>query len=103
MSEFIASIVGVVAGSAATTLGHIVINHFQTAPTRELDKKRKEILLEMLHNPGPNGWRNMATMSNVIGATREDTARLLIEIGARASETGNDIWALIEVKPLPNA
>jgi hypothetical protein len=43
----------------------------------------------------------METLSGVIGATRDETAQLLIEIDARASETGSDTWAYIKNKPLP--
>jgi len=43
----------------------------------------------------------MKTLSGVIGATRNETARLLIELDARASETGNDVWAYIKDKPIP--
>ncbi|KPQ06085.1 MAG: hypothetical protein HLUCCA12_12815 [Rhodobacteraceae bacterium HLUCCA12] len=68
---------------------------------RERDLKRKAMLRQMLNNPGAQGWRSMKTMSGVIGANREETARLLIEIGARASETGNHVWALTKNKPLP--
>ncbi len=32
----------------------------------------------------------------------ETTKRLLLEIGARASEDGRPLWALIENKPLPD-
>jgi len=43
----------------------------------------------------------METLSGVIGVGRDEAARLLIEIDARASETGNDAWAYIKDKPLP--
>ncbi len=103
MSDFWIAIFGVIVGGCVTTIGHLVIHHFQTAQGREFDQKRKAMLTKMLENPGPQGWREMETLSSVIGATREDTARLLIELNARASETGNDAWALISEKPLPSA
>ncbi len=46
-------------------------------------------------------WRRLSTLMNVIGADEETAKRLLIEIGARASENGQPVWALIENKPLP--
>ena len=55
----------------------------------------------MLENPSKGGWRKMETLSGVIGASREETARLLIEIDARVSETGRDVWAFIKNKPIP--
>jgi hypothetical protein len=45
----------------------------------------------------------MKTMSGVIGASREETARLLIEVDARASESGNDSWAYTKIKPIPKS
>ena len=102
MNEFWAAIIGVVVGGVITTLGHLIIHHWQTAGERQRDEKRKAMLTRMLNNPGPSGWRKMETMAGVIGATREETARLLIELDARASETGNDVWAFTKNMPLPN-
>jgi hypothetical protein len=101
--EFWAGIVGVVVGGVITTAGHLIVHYWQTANVRKRDKKRKEILTKMLNSPGPSGWRKMETMANVVGASRDETARLLIELDARASETGADVWAFIREKPLPNA
>lgn len=100
-SEFWAGIIGVVAGGVVTTLGHLIVHNRQTADARKRDEKRKAILTEMLENPGPEGWREMNTMANVIGANRDETARLLIDLDARASETGKDVWAFIKDKPIP--
>lgn len=99
--EFWAGIFGVVVGGSVTTIGHLIVHHWQTADKRKRDDKRKAILTNMLQNPGSTGWRKMETMANVIGANREETARLLIELDARASETGNDVWAFIKDKPIP--
>ena len=101
MNEFWAAIIGVVVGGVVTTLGHLSIHRWQTAGERQRDEKRKAMLASMLDNPGPSGWRKMETMAGVIGATREETARLLIELDARASETGKDVWAFTKNKPLP--
>ncbi len=102
-SELWTGIVGVVVGGLLTILGHYILHRIQTESARKRDQKRKVILTEMLNNPGPNGWRKMETMSNVIGASRDETARLLIELDARASETGTDAWAFIKDKPLPKS
>ena len=51
-------------------------------------------------NAEKGGWRKMSTLSGVIGASRDETARLLISIKARGSESGEDVWALIKNKPL---
>lgn len=45
-------------------------------------------------------WRNLSTLSHVIGADEETTKRLLLEVGARASEDGKDLWAMKSRAPL---
>jgi hypothetical protein len=94
-------LLGVVVGG----LGHFLLDRFrhdrETKAQLQLDEKRKAYLKSMLVNPGPEGWRKMKTLSAVIGASRDETARLLIELNARASETGDDVWAFIKDKPLP--
>lgn len=94
-------LLGIIIGAILQYFASYFLYKQQTKTQRELDKKRKDYLLIMLKNPGPKGWRKMETLSSVIGASRDDTARLLIELGARASETGNDTWALIKDMPLP--
>lgn len=101
-STTVAGFVGGVSGAALTLLS-VVLNHWLThRKQRALDKKRKALLLQMLsQRPTGVDWRKMDTLSGVIGASREETARLLIELGARSSETGEDVWALLSEKPLP--
>lgn len=103
MNEFWLGILAVFIGAILTTVSHVVISWAQTAPARKRDEKRKAMLRELLRNPGPTGWRKMTTLSNVVGLDRDETARLLIEIDARASESGEDVWAFIADKPLPKA
>lgn len=38
--------------------------------------------------------------SGIIGASKDETAKLLIDIGARGSETESDGWACVKDKPL---
>jgi len=101
MQDFLLGIIGVAVGS----FGQFAIDHFRherdNRAQREIDAKRIAHLKAMLANPGPTGWRTMKTLSGVIGASRDETARLLIKIDARASESGNDTWAFIKDKPLP--
>lgn len=93
-------VAGAVIGSAATVavqwLSHFL--HERTAAKR--DKPRKDILLEMLSSPKYN-WRNLNTLMHVIGADEDTTKRLLLEVGARASEDGQPLWGLIKRNPLP--
>ncbi len=103
MSNFLAGLAGTLVGSGVTLLGQYVKHRWETSTSRNRDTKRKALLQQMLSTPGPTGWKKMSTMSGVIGADREETARLLIEIDARASETGSDVWAYLKDKPLPPA
>ncbi len=99
--EFWAGIIGVAVGSGLTILGQYLVHRWQTGAERKRDLKRKAMLTNMLNKPGKTGWRKMTTLAAVIGASREETARLLIELDARASETGNDVWAFVKDKPIP--
>ena len=104
MNDFWLAIIGVAFGTIGTIITQSVQHCLRTKNERKRDKKRKGLLRTMLDNPGPDGWRKMETMAAVIGADREETARLLIELDARANEKagGNDVWAYIKDKPLPN-
>ena len=101
MSAFWVGIIGVAVGGGLQMLGDFLKHRRENMIQKVTDDKRKSYLQKMLDNPGPSGWRKMDTLSGVIGASREETARLLIEVGARASETGNDTWAYTKDKPLP--
>lgn len=103
MSIFWWGVIGTTVGSAVTLLGQWVKYWWETHRARKFDDARKALLRQLLDNPGDTGWRKMSTLSGVIGANREETARLLIELGARASETGTDVWAYIRDQPLPEA
>ena len=45
-------------------------------------------------------WRKLDTLMHVIGADEEKAKRLLLELGARASEDGQSLWALKSRAPL---
>lgn len=106
MADFWLGVLGAGLGSGVTLFGQWVQHRWETGAARDRDAKRKTLLRQMLDNPGPTGWRRMETLSGVIGASRDETARLLIEIDARSSEAvaagGNDVWAYIRDKPLPD-
>jgi hypothetical protein len=93
--------VGTIIGALATISGQWVKHHLETKEKSARDNSRRKLLATMLNNPGPNGWRKMETLSRVIGADKDDTARLLVDIGARGCELGNEVWAWIKDKPLP--
>ena len=46
-------------------------------------------------------WRSLSTLSNVTGLDEDEAKRLLVEIGARGSETDPNLWGLISRNPLP--
>ena len=101
MLEFFFGIVGVAVGSA----GQFTLDHFrykrETDKQTKLDDRRKDLLRQSLENR-PEGveWRKLSTLCGIIGATPETTTRLLIELGARGSESEKEVWALLSEKPL---
>ena len=47
----------------------------------------------------PDRWRKPITLLHMIGADKETTKRLLLEIGARGTEDQQELWCLIEYHP----
>ncbi|MFO7759976.1 MAG: ATP synthase subunit I, partial [Roseovarius sp.] len=91
-------------GGLIAILGQIVVHWVKERPKKKLDDKRKETLKFMLKKenmPKDTEWRKIETLERVIGASREETKRLLVEIEARGNEKQDDVWALIKDKPLP--
>lgn len=101
MSDGWVGIVGVLVGGAITFVVQKAQYARETKQARERDDGRRKLLRQMLDNAGPGGWRELETLARVIGATPDETARLLIEIGARGSESGNNVWGYVERHPLP--
>jgi hypothetical protein len=95
-SEIVAGLVG---GLLAIG-GQIFVVWWQQRPQKKLDDDRKKTLKRLLDST-QHEWRKMETLQRVIGADRETTARLLVELGARGSTAQDDVWALIAKKPLP--
>jgi hypothetical protein len=50
---------------------------------------------------GGHNWRTLSALANVTGLTELEAKRLLVEIGARGSETNPDLWGLVSRNPLP--
>jgi hypothetical protein len=99
--SIIISIIGVsgaVIGSIATLSGNFLIHWLKIRDESLKEKPAKDLLIEMLNNK--NTWRNLDTLAHVIGADQEKAKRLLLEIGARASEDGKNLWALKSRAPL---
>ena len=95
-------LLGGIVGALLTLFGNVVLHWLKEKPKRELDKKRKAILAEMLDDSRfPEKWRKLSTLSAVIGTGDEETRRLLVEIGARGSEKADGKWGLIKNQPFP--
>ena len=98
----IVGLIGVVIGGIITVAGNFLLHHYKEKPQKELDKARIEILTTMLEDERfPEKWRNLSTLSSVIGASDEETKRLLIKSKARGSEKADGKWGLIKHHPFP--
>jgi hypothetical protein len=93
-------VAGAVVGSVATVAASIASHWWQDRAAASRDKPRKDLLLGMLSKPEFQ-WRNLDTLMHVIGADEATTKRLLLEVGARASEDGKPLWGLLSRNPLP--
>ena len=97
----IVGLIGAVVGGVLTIAGNVLMHCLEERKQRKLDSQRVSLLKQMLER---SDWRQLSTMSRVIGATPEETRRLLIQLGARASESertdGEEAWALLSKKPL---
>lgn len=93
-------VTGAVIGSVATIAAQWLSYHLQQCAMKQRDKPRKDLLLKMLQAPKCQ-WRKFETLMHVIGADEETTKRLLLEVGARASEDGQPLWGLVKRNPLP--
>jgi hypothetical protein len=90
-------------GAASSTLTTVVSHCLKEWSLARKDKSRKKLLQQMLEAKNPKyheRWRELRTLMHVIGANEETTKRLLLDIGARASEDGQDLWGLVEFHPL---
>jgi hypothetical protein len=92
---------GVIVGSVFATAGQFAFHWFQERPRRQANEKRKALLKQMLNHPSYT-WRSFDRLKHVIGADEETTKQLLLEIGARASEDGEDQWGLMSRNPFKN-
>lgn len=95
----IVGLVSAVVGSLLTLAGNIMGHCLKERAEAKRDAPRKQLLLQMLQH-SEYGWRSLETLAHVIGADDDTTKRLLLEVGARASEDGKQLWGLIR-NPLP--
>lgn len=92
---------GVLVGALVGVLGQFLNYWLKDRPKRKADDARKELLLRML-NHKEHTWRSFDRLMHVIGSDEENTKRLLLEIGARASEDGQNLWGLTSRNPFQN-
>jgi len=97
----IIGLIGVVIGSVLTIFGNINTHCLKQRSAAKKDKSRKAVLREMLEDDAyPEHWRNLDTLMHVVGADEKTAKRLLLDIGARASEDGQPKWGLIKYHPV---
>ena len=97
-------ILGGIIGAALTLIGNVFFHWFKEKPQRDLENQRITILKEMLDDERfPEKWRNLSTLSAVIGSSDDETKRLLIKAKARGSEKADGKWGLIKNHPFPKA
>lgn len=97
--EFMIGFSGAIVGALASLSGIWLKHWLDNSQRSKLEDQRKSLLTQML-SIQEEPWRDLDALSKVIGASPEETKRLLFEIGARGSETKNDVWALMRHKPL---
>lgn len=98
----IIGLIGAVIGSVLTIIGNLALHWFKEKPKRGLDNKRVTMLKGMLDDDRfPDKWRKLTTLSEVIGASEEETKRLLFMAGARGSEKADGKWGLVKNHPFP--
>jgi hypothetical protein len=96
-------ILGGIIGAGLTLFSNIIFHWFKEKPQRDLEHQRIKILTEMLNDDRfEQKWRNLSTLSAVIGSSDEETKRLLIKAKARGSEKADGKWGLIKNHPFPD-
>lgn len=93
-------IAGAVIGSVATIAGNVVLHWMKESAAANREKPQRDLLVAMLEHPAFQ-WRKLDTLMHVFGTAEQTAKRLLLEVGARASEDGQPLWGLIERNPLP--
>lgn len=98
----IIGLIGAIVGSVLTIVGNLALHWVREKPKNDLDKKRVAMLREMLDDDRfPEKWRELSTLCAVIGASEEETKRLLLLAEARGSEKADGKWGLVKNHPFP--
>ena len=96
----IIGLIGVIVGSILTILGNIITHYLKQRAEAKHDEPRRKLLTQMLEDDRfVDRWRKLDTLMHVIGADESTTKRLLLELGARGSEDGQELWGLMKYHP----
>ena len=102
MAEGAYALIGAALGVIGS-LGTTYLNSHLSKPKPDpVATARKKLLLAMLEDERFT-WRKFQVLCHVIGADDDTTKRLLLEVGARASEDGQNLWCLVERNPFKAA
>lgn len=99
MDSGVAAFLGALLGALASLGGIVIKERLQADRAEKIKKPKKELLTDMLN--GDRKWRKLSTLANVTGMTDPEAKQLLVEIGARGSETDPSLWGLVTRNPLP--
>jgi hypothetical protein len=97
-------VIGALVGSFLTIVGNLILHWVKERPKKNLESKQVAMLKEMLDDDRfPEKWRTLSVLCAVIGASEEETKRLLFIAGARGSEKADGKWGLVKNHPLPGS
>src|ERR1700693_3534647 len=83
--------IGVVLGALIAVGGKWAEMLWKKCERAKAEKPARDLLIKMLEDARPpheNHWRKLETLRHVIGADEATAKRLLLQVGARASENG---------------
>lgn len=95
-----AAILGAVVGGILTVIGNVIMHWLKSYRTNKLNDARRKTLKRLLSHKKYK-WRELDTLMASIGADKETTCELLLEIEARAGIPNGQVWALEERAPYP--
>jgi hypothetical protein len=95
----IAAFLGALAGALASMASIVLTGFLKAYRDAKANQPRKQLLTDMLS--GGHRWRGLSALANVTDLTESEAKRLLVEIGARGSETDPNVWGLVSRNPLP--
>lgn len=90
---------GVAVGAVISSIGQIAVVAYKDWRAHRDDEVRRQLLRQMLDDPA-HDWRSLDQLRHVIGCDAGTARQLLLEVGARASESGTDVWGYVSRHPL---